>query len=83
MDEQQVNGGFNQAAGRVQDAAGALAGDMKQQAAGKMRALKGQAQSLYGDVVDNLEHAATDNPLAALGAALGVGLALGLLIGRR
>jgi uncharacterized protein YjbJ (UPF0337 family) len=83
MDEQQVNGGFNQAAGRMQDAAGALAGDVKLQAAGKFRALKGQAQSLYGDVVDNIEHVATENPLAALGAALGVGLVLGLVIRRR
>jgi uncharacterized protein YjbJ (UPF0337 family) len=83
MDEQQVNGGFNQAAGRVQDAAGALAGDMKLQAAGKLRALKGQAQSIYGDVFDSIEHAASENPLAALGAALGVGLVLGLLIRRR
>ena len=82
MNEQQINGGADQVGGRIRNAAGAVAGSLKTQAAGKAQEVRGQAESLYGDTLKQVLEMTAERPLAALGAAIGVGLVLGLLLGR-
>ncbi len=82
MTEQQLNGGIEKAKGRIKDAAGALTGDLKTQAAGKAQQLRGQAESLYGDALDTLTSLASERPAAALAGALGLGVLIGLLLAR-
>jgi uncharacterized protein YjbJ (UPF0337 family) len=82
MSEQQLNGGMDQAKGRIKDAAGALMGDLRTQAAGKAQQLRGQAESLFGDAVERFSKLAADRPAVALGGALGIGVVLGLILAR-
>ncbi len=82
MNRDQVVGAAQNAAGRVQDAAGALAGDPMTQVDGKVLQMRGQARGVYGDLRNSLSHLAGDRPAAALGLALGVGVLLGLLAAR-
>ena len=82
MNEHQVNGGLDQGVGRVKDAAGALLGDLKTQASGKAQQVRGQAESLYGDALNQLTDIASKRPAAALAGALGIGVVLGLLLSR-
>ena len=82
MNEHQVNGGIDQGAGRLKDAAGALMGDLKTQAAGKAQQLRGQTESLYGEAIDRFTALATKRPTAALAGALGIGVVIGLLLSR-
>jgi uncharacterized protein YjbJ (UPF0337 family) len=82
MSEQQVNGGIEQAKGRLKSAAGALMGDMKLQASGRADQLRGQAESLYGDAIEKLSNLAAERPAAALAGALGIGVVIGLLLAR-
>ncbi len=83
MNDDQVEGGLKNMAGKVQDAAGGLIGDTKTQASGKMREAAGQAQSMYGDVVEEVKTYASENPMNALLGAMGLGVILGIIIGRR
>jgi uncharacterized protein YjbJ (UPF0337 family) len=82
MNEQQINGGIDQAKGRLKDAAGALMGDLKTQASGKADQLRGQAVSAYGDAIERISNIAAERPAAALAGALGIGVVLGLLLAR-
>jgi uncharacterized protein YjbJ (UPF0337 family) len=82
MSEQQVNGGMDQAKGRLKNAAGALMGDLRTQASGKAQELRGQAEVLYGDAVEKYSNFAADRPVAALAGALGIGVVIGLLLAR-
>ena len=82
MTEQQLNGGIEQAKGRIKDAAGALAGELKTQASGKAQQLRGQAESLYGDALETITSLAADRPAVALAGALGIGVVIGLLLAR-
>ena len=82
MTEQQVNGAVDQAIGRLQNAAGALASDLKTQAGGKVRELRGLAESRYGDAAATAAELAGKRPLSVLGAALGVGVIIGLFLAR-
>ncbi len=82
MDEQQVNGGLNQGAGRVKEAAGALLGDLKIEAQGRAQQIRGQAESLYGDTMERITTATTERPAIALGTALGIGVIIGILLAR-
>lgn len=82
MSEQHINGGMDEAKGRLKDAAGALMGDLKTQASGKAQALRGQAENLYGDAIDKLSALAQERPAAALAGALGIGVIIGLFLAR-
>ncbi len=82
MDENQVEGAFKTAAGRVQDAAGALSGDPGMQAEGKFRQASGRVQAGLGDAVNEMGHRIEEQPLVALMIAGAVGFALGILVGR-
>lgn len=83
MDENQVEGAFKTATGRVQDAAGALAGDPGMQAEGKFRQASGRVQAGLGDAVHEVSHRIEEQPMVALMIAGAVGFALGVLVGRR
>ena len=82
MNQEQIDGGLEQGKGRLKDAAGALLGDLKLQDSGKADQLRGQAQSLYGELIDRLGGLASGRPAAALAGAFGLGLALGLILSR-
>jgi uncharacterized protein YjbJ (UPF0337 family) len=75
-----LDGTFNDAAGKVQDAVGGLTGDLDLQAEGKLRQLAGKTQAKYGDSVDQVAEATRNNPLGALLIAAGVGFLLGRLL---
>jgi len=83
MNEHSIRGGLKEAVGRMQDAAGGLFGDTRTQLNGKMREVAGQAESAYGDAMENLESAILQNPLPAVAVAIGVGFLVGFLAGRR
>jgi uncharacterized protein YjbJ (UPF0337 family) len=83
MDENRVEGGVREAAGRVRNAAGALAGDLRMQADGKAREIAGRVQGAYGDAVDGVRGQFDRNPVTVLLTLLGIGLLAGLLIPRR
>lgn len=89
IDETRAQGAANTTAGKVQDALGAIKGDLKMQAEGKMRQAKGKAQEVYGRVAERTELTASDvdqfirtRPYEAVGIAAGVGLLIGLLVRR-
>ncbi|HEY5071851.1 MAG TPA: CsbD family protein [Caulobacteraceae bacterium] len=88
MDENGIEGAVKTGAGRIQGAAGALTGDTRLEARGKLNEAAGSAQQFYGRAVDQVKSAAgnagdliSDQPLAAVAVATVAGLALGLLIG--
>lgn len=83
MNDDQVEGGLKNVAGKIENAAGGLMGDSKTQASGKMREAAGQAQGMYGDVMEEVKSYASENPMNALLGAMGVGVILGIIIGRR
>jgi len=83
MDENRVDGGFREAASRVQDAVGGLAGDAATQVRGKVNQAAGQTQRAYGQAVDEARDFTTENPAVALLATFGLGVVFGLLIARR
>lgn len=89
IDETRAQGAANTTAGKVQDAIGALRGDLKMQAEGKIRQVRGAAQEAYGKVSERAQVTRSDadefirtRPYEALAIAAGVGLLLGLLIRR-
>ncbi len=86
MDENRIEGGLRDAAGRVQDSVGGLMGDSKTQADGKMRQAAGQAQQAYGQAADSVRDTAEQvsemvrgQPLTALLVAAGIGYVIGML----
>jgi uncharacterized protein YjbJ (UPF0337 family) len=82
MTEQQINGGIEQGKGRLREAAGALMGDFRTQAAGRAQQLRGQAESLYGEGIERFSKLAQERPAAALAGALGIGVIIGLILAR-
>ena len=83
MDANRVEGGLKQTAGRFEDAAGALAGDLRAQLDGKGRQIAGRAQGAYGEALDGLRGAFDRNPVSAVLAVAGVGVLLGIMASRR
>lgn len=83
MDENRVQGGFKEAAGKVEEAVGDFVGDAKTKVSGTARAAAGQAQQAYGQAADEIRDFAASNPLGALLAAAGVGLVVGLILAKR
>ena len=82
VDENRVEGAFQNATGKIQDAAGGLLGDTDMQASGKINQASGQAQAYYGEALDTIRDVTADRPIVALAAAAGAGLLIGLLLGR-
>ena len=83
VDENRLEGAARNIGGKLQDAVGGLTGDTSTQARGKANQAAGQAQDMYGQVVDEVRHFTSDQPASALLAALGVGVVLGFLLARR
>jgi uncharacterized protein YjbJ (UPF0337 family) len=88
MDENRIGGAVKSGVGRVEGAAGALAGDSRLEARGKLNEAMGAAQNLYGRTVDHVRETAgnagdmiVDQPVASMAIAAVVGIAIGLLIG--
>ncbi len=83
MNDDQMEGGIKNVAGKIENAAGGLMGDTKTQASGKMREAAGQAQGMYGDVMEEVKSYASENPMNALLGAMGLGVIFGIIIARR
>lgn len=83
MNDDQIEGGIKNVAGKVEGAAGSLMGDGKTEASGRMRQAAGQAQGIYGDVMEDVKSYAAENPMNALLGAMGIGVILGIVIARR
>jgi ElaB/YqjD/DUF883 family membrane-anchored ribosome-binding protein len=88
MDENRIGGAVKTGGGRIEGAAGALAGDTAMEARGKLNEAFGSAQQLYGRTVDQVRDAAggageliAGQPVASVAIAAVVGIALGLLVG--
>lgn len=83
MNENQVEGRVNKAAGHIQDAAGALPGGADHQAKGKARAAAGDVQAIPSDDVDRLREWAATRPLSAVVIGASVAFLLGRLTADR
>jgi len=83
MNEDQFEGAVNNVAGKVEGATGTLLGDTQAQVSGKVREAAGQAQTMYGDVVEEVKTYAAGNLVNALLGAMGLGVILGIIIARR
>lgn len=82
VDDNKVEGFARNVGGKLQDAVGGVTGDGSTQARGKANQAAGQAQSMYGDVVDEVRDFTTDKPFGALLAAVGLGVVIGFLLAR-
>jgi|GEM_PF-191419 uncharacterized protein YjbJ (UPF0337 family) len=83
MNKDQLAGAANDVAGRVQQAAGALADDDSLHAEGVAREIGGKARQAYGDAVENVRAYAERKPIGAIAAGVGVGVLIGMLLSRR
>ncbi len=84
MNEHQVKGDFNQAAGRVQSATGALMGDAATEARGKVREAGARLEGAYGGAVgtvsqvrESVGRTIQTNPTIAVLVAAAAGFILG------
>ena len=57
MNKDQVKGAMKDAAGKVQEKAGAIIGSRKQQAKGLVKQMQGTAQKAVGDVKEAVKNA--------------------------
>jgi len=57
VSEERIEGAFQNAAGKAQDAAGGLIGDSKTQVEGKAREAIGRVKDAYGDAADQAREA--------------------------
>lgn len=80
MDE--LKGKAQQAAGRVQEAAGDAFDDNESRVKGRVRQGAGHVQSQYGETVDRLRDFAQDKPLQAIGLAALAGMVIGRIFKR-
>ena len=79
MDQDNIQG----AAERVGSAVDSVTGDLYNSTRAKARELASQAQDAYGDTVDTVRSAASEQPLAAVAMAAGLGFIIGFLVARR
>jgi uncharacterized protein YjbJ (UPF0337 family) len=82
MDENRIEGGARNLGGKIQDAVGAVTGDMQTQVRGQANRAAGAAQNAFGQAVDGVKDFASDQPVTALLSALGIGVIIGMLLGR-
>jgi uncharacterized protein YjbJ (UPF0337 family) len=83
VDTNRIEGAAKDTVGKLQDGMGGLLGDSATQAKGKVKQVTGQAQGYYGDTLDSVRDATSDQPLIAIAVATGIGFVLGALIARR
>ena len=83
MEDNTVIGAAKRAAGRVENATGALIGDTETQVRGKIRELGGAVQQRYGETTDAARELIGSQSLVALAAVGVAGIVAGLLLGRR
>jgi uncharacterized protein YjbJ (UPF0337 family) len=83
MSDDIIIGGLNQAAGRVERAVGAIAGDPATEISGAARELGGAAQQTFGEAKAEVAGMASESPLGIFLAGVSVGLMVGLFISRR
>ena len=84
MNEHHVTGALHEVAGRVQSAAGALAGDPADDLQGKAREARARLEGAYGDAVDAVNQAGQSlgrtvqaNPMITVLVAAAAGYLLG------
>ena len=89
MNEHHVKGALDEVAGRVQSAAGALAGDPADDLKGKAREARAGLEGVYGEAVDAVSDARQSlgrtiqaNPMISLLMAAGAAFLLGRLMRR-
>jgi uncharacterized protein YjbJ (UPF0337 family) len=82
MVQDQVEGTAQNVVGKVQDAVGALTGDAGTQVEGKARQALGSLQQTYGQTIDNVRSAVSDQPINGVLIAAAVGFLLGALWNR-
>ena len=83
MDDNRIEGGIKNVAGKIESAFGDVTGDAKTQVEGRSRSAEGQIQQGFGDAMDTLRDYTTDNPVGALLTAGAIGLLMGMLLARR
>ena len=89
MTDTSIKGSAKKVGGRLEAAAGGLAGDAQTELSGRIRELTGAAEKSFGDVVDVAEDTAAkvrdfveQEPWKAVAVAGAVGLLVGLLVRR-
>jgi uncharacterized protein YjbJ (UPF0337 family) len=83
MNEDQIRGAANTVGGRVQRAAGALAGDHDLEAEGAIRETAGRVQAKAGEAVETVRDVVARRPIGAILGGFGVGVLVGMLLARR
>jgi uncharacterized protein YjbJ (UPF0337 family) len=83
MDDDTIIGAAKQATGRIERAAGKLAGDPNTEIRGAARELGGAAQRAYGEAKDEVRSAFGGFALRPVLAGVVFGLILGLFLNRR
>jgi uncharacterized protein YjbJ (UPF0337 family) len=90
MDDQTLEGTYNEGKGRLKDAVGGLTGDTSTQAQGKIDQGIGKVQRMIGDLPDQVssfgeqvDEIIQERPMMALLAAASLGYVLSLLIHRK
>ncbi|WP_295537795.1 CsbD family protein [uncultured Pseudacidovorax sp.] len=78
-----IEGTVQNLAGRVQDALGSATGDKRTQLEGKARQLGGKAQSGYGEVLSQVRHRVSKNPIGALAVVGAAAFAFAALKSKR
>ena len=90
MDENRISGTAKNIGGKIEQGAGAVAGDVKTQLQGKLDQAAGTAQDLYGQAADTVRESAAGfdkwirttietQPYTAAAVALGIGWLVGRL----
>ena len=95
MDRDRIIGASKEFAGKVEGAAGDLAGNARMEASGRAREAAGTVQNFYGQAKDSkkgteavqidaktVASTVRDNPLGSLLIAGGIGFALAVIIAR-
>ena len=83
VDDNRAEGFARTVGGKLQDTASSLTVDASTQARGKVSQHAGEAQSMWGQVVDEVRDFAADQPFVALLSAVGLGAVVGFLTTRR
>jgi uncharacterized protein YjbJ (UPF0337 family) len=83
MNKHEVEGTARHVDGRIEDAAGVLAGDSEHQLKGKVQQFAGAAQAKAGGFLEHALEMAAEKPIGTLLIAAGVAFLLGMLFARR
>ena len=83
MEDNSVIGAARRVAGRLENSAGDVAGDVATEIRGKAREVGGLIQQGYGDATERTRTLIGSQSLTALLAAGALGLAVGFLLKRR